>query len=250
MSAVWTKTSNSHRRGSQDNRLAFLDCCVKIEENGSLSITVYRKSTHTDQYLMFDSHHPLIHKLGVIRTLFRCADNIQSTEESKSREREHLKSALTICGYQNWTHLKKPWNPGRNLLQHLQLLQPSQANGAITSPSCMLQVCQRNWNKFLANNRSLPLSNLVILWDRDLCIQKTNPPVGRGDNLQLFISPLLKYEGWLYNIIDDKNFEINSLEPPCTGGLKIPHTPMENYRNAKNENFEFCFNCSKCVPVN
>ena len=49
--------------------------------------------------------------------------------------------------------------------------------------------------------------------------------VGRGDNLQLFISPLLKYEGWLYNIIDDKNFEINSLEPPCTGGLKIPHTP-------------------------
>ena len=48
--------------------------------------------------------------------------------------------------------------------------------------------------------------------------------VGRGDNLQLFISPLLKYEGWLYNIIDDKNFEINSLEPPCTGSLKIPHT--------------------------
>ena len=39
-------------------------------------------------------------------------------------------------------------------------------------------------------------------------------PVGRGDNLQLFISPLLKYEGWLYNIIDDKKFEINSLEPP------------------------------------
>ena len=58
--------------------------------------------------------------------------------------------------------------------------------------------------------------------------------VGRGDNLQLFISPLLKYEGCLYNIIDDKNFEINSLEPPCTGGLKIPHTPMGTCRNAKN----------------
>ena len=58
--------------------------------------------------------------------------------------------------------------------------------------------------------------------------------LGRGDNLQLFISPLLKYEGWLYNIIDDKNFEINSLESPCTGGLKIPHTPMGTCRNAKN----------------
>ena len=71
--------------------------------------------------------------------------------------------------------------------------------------------------------------------------------VGRGDNLQLFISPLLKYEGWLYNIRDDKNFEINSLEPPCTGGLKIPHTPMGTCRNAKNKNFEFCFDCGKNV---
>ena len=50
--------------------------------------------------------------------------------------------------------------------------------------------------------------------------------IGRGDNLQLFISPLLKYEGWLCNIIDNNNFEINSLEPPCTGGLKTPHTPI------------------------
>ena len=57
--------------------------------------------------------------------------------------------------------------------------------------------------------------------------------VGRGDNLQLFISPLLKYEGWLYNIVDDKNIEINSLEPPCTGGLKITHIPMGTCRNAK-----------------
>ena len=73
------------------------------------------------------------------------------------------------------------------------------------------------------------------------------PLLGRGDNLQLFISPLLKYEEWLYNIIDDKNFKINSLEPPCTGGLKIPHTPMGTCRNAKNYNFEFCFDCGKNV---
>ena len=74
--------------------------------------------------------------------------------------------------------------------------------------------------------------------------------VGRGDNLQLFISPLLKYEEWLCNIIDDTNFEINSLEPPCTGGLKIQHTPIimiGTCQNAKNENFEFCFDCGKNV---
>ena len=60
--------------------------------------------------------------------------------------------------------------------------------------------------------------------------------IGKGDNLQLFISPLLKYEEWLYNIIDDKNFEINSLELPCTGGLKIPHTPIGTCRNEKKWN--------------
>ena len=71
--------------------------------------------------------------------------------------------------------------------------------------------------------------------------------VGRGDNLQLFISPLLKYEEWLYNIIDDKNFEINSLEAPCTGGLKIPRTPIGTCKNAINGNFEFWFDCGKNV---
>ena len=88
--------------------------------------------------------------------------------------------------------------------------------------------------------------------------------VGRGDNLQLFISPLLKYEEWLYNIIDDKNYEINSLEPSYRG-LKITHTPIGTCRNSKNENtfiiiIHFSHNQSKikilfwlwekCVPMN
>ena len=49
------------------------------------------------------------------------------------------------------------------------------------------------------------------------CRDMVWPVLGRGDNLQLFISALLKYEGWLYNIIDDKNFEINSLDPLYRG---------------------------------
>ena len=61
-----------------------------------------------------------------------------------------------------------------------------------------------------------------------------NLKVGRGDNLQLFISLLLKYEGWLYNIRDDKNFEINSLEPPLYRGSENSTTPIGTCRNAKN----------------
>ena len=35
----------------EDGSIPLLDTTVKSEENGGLSITVYRKPTHTDQYL-------------------------------------------------------------------------------------------------------------------------------------------------------------------------------------------------------
>ena len=47
----------------EDGSIPFLDTIVKPEVNGSLSITVYRKPTHTDQYLQWDSHHNLSAKL-------------------------------------------------------------------------------------------------------------------------------------------------------------------------------------------
>ena len=51
----------------KENTLVFLDCAVKMEEDRNLSIEVYRKPTHTDHYLRFDSHRPLEHKLGMIK---------------------------------------------------------------------------------------------------------------------------------------------------------------------------------------
>ena len=56
---------------------------------------------------------------------------------------------------------------------------------------------------------------------------------GEGIIYNYLFSHCYKNEEWLYHIIDDKNFEISSLEPPCTGGLKIPHTPVGTCKNAK-----------------
>jgi len=42
----------------KDNTIPFRDMSVSRDSNGLLTTSVYRKPTHTDQYLAYDSHHP------------------------------------------------------------------------------------------------------------------------------------------------------------------------------------------------
>ena len=79
-----------------------LDTRITRLPDGHLSFSVYRKGTHTDQYLQFNSHQPLQHKLGVIRTLNHRARTLCSTPEAYTAETEHLKKVLTISGYTQW----------------------------------------------------------------------------------------------------------------------------------------------------
>ena len=76
-----------------------LDASITKDTSGTLSFQVYRKPTHTDQYLQFDSNQPLQHKLGVIRTLFHRCNTICSSEENKLKEIQHLQKVLSISGY-------------------------------------------------------------------------------------------------------------------------------------------------------
>ena len=62
----------------------------------------YRKSTHTDRYLNFSSHHPLQQRLGVGRSLLDRKDSIVTEEPDRKQEEEHIKKALRNNGYKDW----------------------------------------------------------------------------------------------------------------------------------------------------
>ena len=59
--------------------------------------------THTDQYLNYNSHHPLHQKLGVIRTLYDRKDRVITEEEDKKEEEKKVQDALQLCGYPTWS---------------------------------------------------------------------------------------------------------------------------------------------------
>ena len=59
-----------------------------------------------DHYLRFDPNHPVVHKLGVIRTLFHRGDTIISDPNLVQKERDHIKQSLRKCGYLCWAFRK------------------------------------------------------------------------------------------------------------------------------------------------
>ncbi len=84
--------------------MSFLETLLVRKETGKIKILVYRKSTHTDQYLGFESHYFLNHKLRVIRTLLDRCNEIVTEEEDKNVEIQHLNTDL-IDVHQSWVPL-------------------------------------------------------------------------------------------------------------------------------------------------
>ena len=85
-----------------DGSMPFLDMMITPKEDGRLSTTVYRKPTHTDLYLQWDSHHPISSKYSVVGTLHHRAKTICSSPQMLQQEEDHLSRVLTRCKYPTW----------------------------------------------------------------------------------------------------------------------------------------------------
>ena len=86
----------------EDGAIPFLDTTVKPEADNTLSITMYWKPTHMDQYLQWDSHHHLSAKYSVIITLTHRAKTGCNKPDLLQKEMVHLKKALGHCKYPKW----------------------------------------------------------------------------------------------------------------------------------------------------
>ena len=89
--------------GIQGNgAISFIDTLVTPLADNSLSFKVYKKPTHTDQYLQWDSHHSLSAKYSVIGTLTHRAKVVYSDPDILQSEINHLRRVLGRCNYPHW----------------------------------------------------------------------------------------------------------------------------------------------------
>ncbi len=130
-----------------DGKLPFLDTCIILEDDGSLNTKVYRKPTHTDQYLNWSSNRHLEHKRSVVRTLLDRVETIVSKQNDKKEEIKHVKKVLSANGYKKWAlEIPKKKKSTNN--------ENSDKEQTIGNSQCaylMLKVLQRYYTEFLSH---------------------------------------------------------------------------------------------------
>ena len=85
-----------------DGSIPFLDNKVTPGPNSTIQITVYRKPTHTDQYLHWDSNHFIAAKHSVYNTLTHRVKVVYSNPTELTKELDHLREAVQACLFPTW----------------------------------------------------------------------------------------------------------------------------------------------------
>ena len=83
----------------RNGELAFVNTLLK-RNNGEISVMVYRKPAHTDQYLHYSSHHQISCKETVASSLFNRAHSFITNKDDLHKENARIKQVLKENGYQ------------------------------------------------------------------------------------------------------------------------------------------------------
>lgn len=59
----------------------------------------YTGNLHTDQDLLFDSHHSLELKSGVVGALQNRAESVPTSAQAQEKGHKHVRDILKACGY-------------------------------------------------------------------------------------------------------------------------------------------------------
>ena len=86
---------------NMEGAIPFLDTLPQPKGEG-ISASVYRKPTHTDMYLDFNSSHPISAKKAVVRALMDRAENVCSDPDILVKEVEYLGKVLHYNNYPQW----------------------------------------------------------------------------------------------------------------------------------------------------
>ena len=99
--------------------LPFLDTLVSQTPSNTLTISVYRKPTHTNQFIHWDSNHNCPAKYSIYNTLAHRARVVCKNQQTLKKEEAHIRQALLRCSYPPWvlnrlhTKINHRFNPNQ-----------------------------------------------------------------------------------------------------------------------------------------
>ena len=97
----WSTYKIHHWTTKRWGGIPFLDTFPK-PQGENIAVAVYRKPTHMDRYLDFNSSHPVLTKRAVVRALMDRAENVCSDPEILANEIDHLSKVLHYNNYPQW----------------------------------------------------------------------------------------------------------------------------------------------------
>ena len=97
------------REYEKEGTLPFLDILVIKKKGGILATKIYRKETHTNRNLNYESCHSKQQKQGIIISLLNRAAKLIMDSKDFKEEKEMLRCALEDNNYPNWL-IKKTSN--------------------------------------------------------------------------------------------------------------------------------------------